>query len=873
MSALISCLFASSSPTTRRIFHRASLLPRAPSWDPIIAGGMLSRAASQGTGQASSPRSGLYRQPFPSQSQNTLNGDIRKQFKTSTANNSAAAASCASARTMPDTRGLLPKPPSKPTPAMASANLNGRLHSICGNSSSSFTRDTPVIDLTGPDPSTIKSKIHETVYFVEDDLSDDDHLDLDYQAPIPLPTAPTSNAPAHSSRPPASSVVRTATRTNLGSSQSEAPIPWSSSPASHFAPPALRPTPALDSATTHRSLKRQSSGDSNPAEIPIPKSKRRVLPASFRQPASDSEQDVPLTTATKKKALWDAPASHVEMQKKQLKNQQSSRQPQAETSKDGPQQTSGSISKKKVAISLSTEQQQVLDLVVNKGESVFFTGPAGTGKSVLMRAIVDELKKKYKKDPERVAVTASTGLAACNIGGITLHSFSGIGLGKEEALALVKKIKRNPKARNRWIKTKCLIIDEISMVDGDLFDKLSYIGRVIRNNGRPWGGIQLVITGDFFQLPPVPDHEKSRESKFAFDASTWSTSIDHTIGLSQVFRQRDPEFARMLNEMRLGKIRPDTVRAFKALDRPLDFKDGVDSAELFPTRIQVTGSNEKRLRDLPGEIRRYDAVDTGDPAIRDKLLQHMMAPKSLDLKVNAQVMLIKNLDETLVNGSLGRVISFSDEKTFEMDDGSYGAGYGSDPDDRMSKARRKLQGFSNDVDSPVPSGRRFPVVQFISTSGTPRTIMCVPEEWRVELPNGEVQAKRSQLPLILAWCLSIHKAQGQTLERVTVNLGRVFEKGQAYVALSRATTQQGLRVINFDPAKVMAHPKVVEFYGKLYSAGQAIGSRPVTIANFVGNKGGVQPPARMVPQLPNMAQKAEVINLDDDEEAMESYAF
>ena len=135
-------------------------------------------------------------------------------------------------------------------------------------------------------------------------------------------------------------------------------------------------------------------------------------------------------------------------------------------------------------------------------------------------------------------MTASTGLAACNIGGVTLHSFGGIGLGKEPAHELVKKIKRNQKARNRWIRTKVLIIDEISMVDGDLFDKLETIARNIRNNGRPFGGIQLVITGDFFQLPPVPDAGKA--STFAFDAGSWMTSIDHTIGLTQIFRQKDP---------------------------------------------------------------------------------------------------------------------------------------------------------------------------------------------------------------------------------------------------------------------------------------------------------------------------------------------
>jgi ATP-dependent DNA helicase PIF1 len=158
-----------------------------------------------------------------------------------------------------------------------------------------------------------------------------------------------------------------------------------------------------------------------------------------------------------------------------------------------------------------------------------------------MRKIILELRKKYSREPDRVAVTASTGLAACNIGGVTLHSFGGIGLGKEDVPQLVKKIRRNQKAKNRWIRTKILIIDEISMVDGDLFDKLEGIARVMRNNGRPFGGIQLVITGDFFQLPPVPDYDsKARGVKFAFDAGTWSTAIHHTIGLTEVFRQKDP---------------------------------------------------------------------------------------------------------------------------------------------------------------------------------------------------------------------------------------------------------------------------------------------------------------------------------------------
>ena len=155
-----------------------------------------------------------------------------------------------------------------------------------------------------------------------------------------------------------------------------------------------------------------------------------------------------------------------------------------------------------------------------------------------MREIISALRKTHQREPDRIAVTASTGLAACNVGGVTLHSFAGIGLGKEEVPELVRKIKRNQKAKHRWMRTKVLIVDEVSMVDGELFDKLEAIARQLRNNGRPFGGIQLVVTGDFFQLPPVP--ENGRAARFAFDAATWKTTIEYTIGLHHVFRQKDP---------------------------------------------------------------------------------------------------------------------------------------------------------------------------------------------------------------------------------------------------------------------------------------------------------------------------------------------
>jgi ATP-dependent DNA helicase PIF1 len=206
-----------------------------------------------------------------------------------------------------------------------------------------------------------------------------------------------------------------------------------------------------------------------------------------------------------------------------------------------------------------------------------------------------------------------------------------------------------------------------------------------------------------------------------------------------------------------------------------------------------------------------------------------MAPKCLELKKGSQVMLIKNLNDSLVNGSLGKVISFMDEQTFSI--------YSEDPDSfenafeetdrdvdmdtivRTSNIKAKLAANKASMGTKV---MQFPLVRFSNSDGTYQTMLVQPEEWKIELPNGEIQAQRTQVPLILAWALSIHKAQGQTLERVKIDLKKIFEKGQAYVALSRATSQAGLEVLNFDKSKVMAHPRVAEFYNSLYSVNKAL---------------------------------------------------
>ena len=358
--------------------------------------------------------------------------------------------------------------------------------------------------------------LHDPVFFDENDFENDEDIDLD---------ATDSPKPAlsHALLPNLSQKKSTPPQTPLSST----PLPWSSSPPRNNQMPP--PKPQTQTAMTTNTCKRRT--------LPWIEEAKKADHAQ----AEKRKRDTAFTPLPKDKTdspyPWNKTASAVKEEQKRLRKGHKI----LSTDVEAGSEASNTKKKRRAAVPkvfLSDEQMSVLKLVAEQKKSVFFTGSAGTGKSVLLREIIKALRAKYTKELDRVAVTASTGLAACNVGGVTLHSFAGIGLGKEAVPELVKKIKRNQKAKNRWLRTKVLIVDEISMVDGELFDKLEAIARAIRNNGRPFGGLQLIITGDFFQLPPVPDFGKV--SKFSFDASTWNTSIEHTIGLTQVFRQKDP---------------------------------------------------------------------------------------------------------------------------------------------------------------------------------------------------------------------------------------------------------------------------------------------------------------------------------------------
>jgi ATP-dependent DNA helicase PIF1 len=426
------------------------------------------------------------------------------------------------------------------------------------------SQNRPIV-LGGPSP----NKIPQADLFGEDEFDSD--IDLDVEEPTAKGSVVYPNlakhAPAAAPMPksvvyptlPRQQQARTgyqdSTYGSVEPSAKEAvpgssnPFPWSSSPPEHFQPTRDPSTirqfaysgdgngQAQSNTTTEsRAIKRRT--------LPWIEEEEKVAASAARHQSIDEAMrptsrgmSTPAAKMNKKQFPWNTTASAVKDQQKKHREEVK----KAVKKNEGTDESilKAKTKRKQVArVFLSEEQQHVLDLVVEKKKSVFFTGSAGTGKSVLLREIISSLRKKYAREPDRIAVTASTGLAACNVGGVTLHSFAGIGLGKEPVAELVKKIKKNQKARHRWMRTKVLVVDEVSMVDGELFDKLESIARQLRNNGRPFGGIQLVITGDFFQLPPVPD--RGKVAQFAFDASTWTTSVEYTIGLHHVFRQKDP---------------------------------------------------------------------------------------------------------------------------------------------------------------------------------------------------------------------------------------------------------------------------------------------------------------------------------------------
>ncbi|KAM9379060.1 ATP-dependent DNA helicase PIF1 [Phaethornis superciliosus] len=408
---------------------------------------------------------------------------------------------------------------------------------------------------------------------------------------------------------------------------------------------------------------------------------------------------------------------------------------------------------------LSAEQEAVLG-AVRSGKSIFFTGCAGTGKSFLLKKIVGSLP------PKSTYATASTGVAACHIGGTTLHAFAGIGSGKAPLEQCIQLAER-PGVRQHWLACQHLIIDEISMVDGQFFDKLEAVARTVRNRDEPFGGIQLIICGDFLQLPPVC--KANEETKFCFQAKSWRKCIQINMELTEVRRQTDKTFVSLLNAVRLGRCTEEVTRLLMQTATNRSERDGILATRLCTHKDDVEITNEKRLQELQGEVHTFEALDS-DPMLVKLIDAQCPVGGRVELKLGAQVMLAKNLDvsQGLVNGARGVVVGFESEE------------------------------------------KGLPKVRFLC--GVTQVIKM--EKWVFKGPSG-VHLSRQQLPLKLAWAISIHKSQGMSLDCVEISLSRVFESGQAYVALSRACSLAGLRVLDFDPKVVRADPSVLRFYKQL----------------------------------------------------------
>ena len=448
----------------------------------------------------------------------------------------------------------------------------------------------------------------------------------------------------------------------------------------------------------------------------------------------------------------------------------------------------------------SEEQREAFNKYI-EGKNVFITGPGGTGKSELIKAIYRDAASKNKK----IRVTALTGCAAVLLEckAKTIHSWAGIGLATNSNEEIIKKIIANYLKRKNWKSTHILIVDEVSMLSLKIFDLLNELGRQIRTTQghRPFGGIQLIFCGDFYQLPPVGDASEPDTRRFCFESANWDDVFDpeNQIQLKKIFRQRDQNYAKILNQIREGRItRSSVATLLQHVNRPDTL--AISPTKMFPTRMRVEMINNGEMSKLMGEAHKYDIKAHYDLPVKDKkdiicrsftkdekeieinfLKNGMLCDKQIQLKVGAHVMCVVNItrgeDLVLCNGSQGIVSAFNEQG--------------------------------------------HPVVKFHNGCD----ILIEPHIWPSEIIPG---IGVSQIPLIMAWAITIHKAQGMSMDIAEIDVGSgVFECGQTYVALSRIKSLEGLYLTSFDVTKITINKRVKEYYQRLNGLNEPIVEKAV----------------------------------------------
>lgn len=402
-------------------------------------------------------------------------------------------------------------------------------------------------------------------------------------------------------------------------------------------------------------------------------------------------------------------------------------------------------------------QAEVID-ILKTGANVFLTGEPGSGKTHTLREYLFYLRKNEVD----VAVTASTGIAATHIGGVTIHSWSGIGIKKFLSVYDLEFLSENKHLAKRIKKTRVLVIDEISMLDAQTLDNVERVCCSIRQNSLPFGGIQTVLVGDFFQLPPVA-RQGEVPPKFAFEGKSWQAGNFVTCYLSEQHRQVEQVFSKLLSAIRSGCVENkhrDTLDNCCLLDG--DFPQS--AIRLYSHNADVDKINELELAKVFGEIFSFQMQTSGRPKLIEQLKRGCLSPEKLNLKIGAVVMFTKNSPQGLfVNGTLGKVINFE-------------------------------------------SSIGFPVVK----TNDGKEIVAEPMEWMIE-DDGRVLARASQVPLRLAWAITVHKSQGMSLDAAFVDLRKAFTEGQGYVALSRVRNLSGLYLAGYNEKALCVHPEIIKY--------------------------------------------------------------
>ncbi len=397
-------------------------------------------------------------------------------------------------------------------------------------------------------------------------------------------------------------------------------------------------------------------------------------------------------------------------------------------------------------------QQEALT-ILKTGRNVFLTGPAGSGKTYVLREYIKYLNELGAS----IGITASTGIAATHMGGVTIHSWSGIGINDDLTKSDIQAIAEKSHVKNKIKNTSILIIDEISMLHHFRLEMIDRVIKEIKQSEEPFGGMQVVFCGDFFQLPPVQKYGE-KESHFAYHSPVWEKLGLKICYLHEQHRQNDDSYLSLLNAIRENAINKEMIDLLESRKKA---EPKIITTKLYSHNINVDAENEAELKKINNRQYEYEMVTRGRGPLVEILKKSCLAPQTLKLKEGAKVMFVKNnFDEGYANGTLGVVVYCS-----------------------PSEIRVK--------------------------TNAGETINVEPESWRIE-EDGKTKAEVTQYPLRLAWAITIHKSQGMSLDCAEIDLSQSFERGMGYVALSRVRSLDGLFLKGWNEISLLVNDEVLE---------------------------------------------------------------